>query len=101
MTGQEAKAKFQGCYVATLTPFDAEGRLDEGVVRAHSQWLVGNGVEGLCPAGTTGEFLYLGEDEKRRVTAATAEAVNRRVPVIAGVWALMVEEACRLAQAAE
>ena len=37
MTGTEAKAKFHGCYVATLTPFDTRNRVDTGVVKAHAQ----------------------------------------------------------------
>jgi 4-hydroxy-tetrahydrodipicolinate synthase len=101
MTGAEAKARFHGCYVATLTPFDTANRLDTGAAQAHAQWLVENGVEGLCPAGTTGEFLYLTHAEKRRVVAATVEAVGGRVPVIAGVWALGAFEAAELANAAQ
>jgi 4-hydroxy-tetrahydrodipicolinate synthase len=97
----EAKTRFHGCYVATLTPFDAQDRLDEGVVQAHARWLVDHGAQGLCPAGTTGEFLYLSAEEKRRLVAATVAAVGGRVPVIAGVWALRVEESVMLAQAAQ
>src|SRR5580704_11968340 len=101
MTGSEAKTRFVGCYVATLTPFDAADRLDEGAARDHVRWLVENGVDGLCPAGTTGEFLYLTEDEKRRLTALTVEAAAGRVPVLAGVWALRAPERADLARAAE
>ncbi|HZT42329.1 MAG TPA: dihydrodipicolinate synthase family protein [Chthonomonadaceae bacterium] len=97
----EAKAIFQGCYVATLTPFDSADRLDEGVVRSHAQWLIENGIQGLCPAGTTGEFLYLTGEEKRRLVAATVEATRRRVPVIAGIWALRMGEIRWLARMAE
>lgn len=101
MTGTEAKTKFQGGYVATLTPFDTGDRLDTGVVQTHAQWLVANGSEGLCPAGTTGEFLYLTQAEKQAIVAATVEAVGGRVPVLAGVWALRSEEMRTLAKAAE
>jgi 4-hydroxy-tetrahydrodipicolinate synthase len=101
MNGREAKAKFQGCYVATLTPFDGTDRLDTGVVSAHAQWLVEHGIQGLCPAGTTGEFLYLTDDEKRRLIKATVEAVKKRVPVIAGVWAARPAAIADLARAAE
>jgi 4-hydroxy-tetrahydrodipicolinate synthase len=101
MTGSEAKAIFSGCYVATLTSFDATDHLDEGAARDHVHWLVENGVDGLCPAGTTGEFLYLTEDEKRRLTALTVEAAAGRVPVLAGVWALRAPERVDLAHAAE
>lgn len=101
MTGNETKARFSGCYVATLTPFDAADSLDEGAAHAHAQWLVENGVDGLCTAGTTGEFLYLTEAEKRRLTALTVQAVAGRVPVLAGVWALRPHERADLARAAE
>ena len=97
----EAKQKFRGCYVATLTPFDNQDRLDTGVVKAHAAWLIENGIEGLCPGGTTGEFLYLTEAERSEVVAATVQAVQGRVPVIAGVWALRTDEIIRLTRAAQ
>ncbi len=95
------KTELKGCYVATLTPFDPSDRVDSGVIAAHTQWLVAEGVEGLCPAGTTGEFLYLSEDEKRLVVKSTVIAVNGAIPVIAGIWGLRREETLRLAKAAE
>jgi 4-hydroxy-tetrahydrodipicolinate synthase len=96
-----AKATFHGCYVATLTPFDGADRLDTEAVRAHTEWLIENGIEGLCPGGTTGEFLYLTAEEKTRLVAATVEAARGRVPVIAGVWALEEQERITLTQAAQ
>ena len=93
--------KFQGCYVATLTPFDASGKFDAGAAQSHAQWLVENGIEGLCPAGTTGEFLYLSHQEERELVSATVAAAQGRVPVIAGVWALTANETQDLARHAE
>jgi 4-hydroxy-tetrahydrodipicolinate synthase len=87
--------------VATLTPFHVDGTLAEETAQAHAAWLVAQGVAGLCPAGTTGEFLYLTEAEKRRVLAATLRGADGRVPVIAGVWALTARESADLARAAE
>ena len=95
-----AKSLFHGCYVATLTPFDGTDRLDTGAVRAHTQWLLENGTEGFCPAGTTGEFLYLTAAEKAALIAATVEAAAGRAPVIAGVWALGEAERIFLTKAA-
>ena len=46
---REAKGTFKGCYVATLTPFNEANKVDSGVIRAHTQWLLENGVEGLSP----------------------------------------------------
>ncbi|NIN68149.1 MAG: hypothetical protein GTO63_26265, partial [Anaerolineae bacterium] len=41
-------------------------------------------VNAVVPVGTTGEFVYLLEDEKRRVIDITINEVAGRVPVIAG-----------------
>ena len=105
MAGKEArkevKGTFKGCYVATLTPFSEANQVDSGVIKAHTQWLIENGVEGLSPAGTTGEFLYLSNEERTEVVRATVEGANGRVPVMAGVWALRVEDAANLARHAE
>ncbi len=101
MQGQEAKAIFSGCYVATLTPFDSTDRVDEGAVRAHTEWLIEQGVAGLCPVGTTGEFLYLSTAEKNKVVRATVEGAQGRVPVIAGVWGLRPEQVLALTKLAE
>ncbi len=95
------QAKFHGCYTATLTPFDAQGKLDAGAAKCHAQWLIANGIAGLCPAGTTGEFLYLSEPEKREIVAATVAGAAGNVPVIAGVWALTQREMQALARHAE
>jgi 4-hydroxy-tetrahydrodipicolinate synthase len=90
-----------GLLTATLTPFDDSGRVDLGVVRDHSRFLVDAGVDGLCPAGTTGEFLYLTLSEKIRVVEQTVAAATGRVPVVAGVWSLRQAEIDLLARAAE
>ena len=105
----DTKAKFKGCYVATLTPFSERGAFDPGAITAHTQWLIENGVSGLCPAGTTGEFLFLSHEEKTRVVSMTLSAVHSAatrtgstlVPVLAGVWSLHAVDAAELAGRAE
>ncbi len=87
--------------MATLTPFDRADRVDEGVVRAHTEWLVEAGVAGLCPVGTTGEFLYLSVAEKNKIFRATVEGAKGRVPVIAGVWGFRPEQTLALVKLAE
>jgi len=86
--------------VATLTPFDSNDRLDVGAIRSHTRFLVENGVAGLCPAGTTGEMLYLSVGEKIRLIEETCGAAGN-VPVIAGVWALYEREIQLLCRAAK
>jgi len=92
---------FRDLYVATLTPFDANGRLDFGVLRAHLAFLADEGAAGVCPVGTTGEFLYLRVGEKVRVIEETVAAAKGRLNVIAGIWALAAKEIAVLGRAAQ
>lgn len=94
-------SEYTGMYVATLTPFDANDRVDVGALRAHAAFLVESGVAGLCPAGTTGEFLFLSLGEKVRVVEETVAAAAGRVKVIAGVSALRPHEVALLCRGAK
>ena len=91
----------RGLIVATLTPFDNSDRLDFRALRRHVDFLLGSGVDGLAPCGTTGEFLYLSIGEKVRLIEATVAAAGDRVPVVAGIWSLHAREIALLAKAAE
>jgi len=72
--------------VALLTPYErGGGGVDEGAMRAHVDWLVEAGVDGLMPCGTTGEGPLLSDDEVAAVVRATVAAANGRVPVLAHV----------------
>ncbi|NIN68013.1 MAG: hypothetical protein GTO63_25570, partial [Anaerolineae bacterium] len=81
MTGKPDWLK--GIIPALVTPFTPEEEIDEGAMRR----LVGHvlpHVNAVVPVGTTGEFVYLSEAEKRRVIDLTIDEVAGRVPVIAG-----------------
>lgn len=97
MTGND----FSGVFAATLTPYDRAGRVDaEGVARLATR-LAGEGLAGICPAGTTGEFPLLDREEKRVVLRAACEAAAGRMRVIAGVWGATEAERSWLAGEAE
>src|SRR5207247_3867325 len=49
--------------VALLTPYRSDGSVDADAVQAHVEWLLDQGVDGLMPAGTTGEGPLLEDDE--------------------------------------
>jgi dihydrodipicolinate synthase/N-acetylneuraminate lyase len=63
--------------------------------------LVGAGVGGLVPGGSTGEFTTLTNAERRRLVEATVEAAGGRVPVVAGTGALSTRETVELSVHAE
>lgn len=74
------------------TPLTAEGEVDEAALRHLCEHLIGAGVHGLTPLGSTGEFAYLDFAAKERVVTATVEASAGRVPVIAGVAATTIRD---------
>jgi 4-hydroxy-tetrahydrodipicolinate synthase len=78
------RVDWTGIYPAALTMFDEHGRLDEEATVAHLRSLVDQGAHGVVVAGTSGEFIALDDDERRRVIRCAVDAVGGRVPVIAG-----------------
>ena len=91
-----------GILAAVPTPFAADGsELDEEALAALVDRLVGAGVHGLVPCGTTGEFTSLSPVEHRRVIELYVAAAAGRVPVVAGVGALTTAGAIALVQHAE
>ena len=83
---------FSGSIVAIVTPFQ-NGRLDEQGLRDLIEFQIANGTNGIVPCGTTGESATLSHEEHERVVAITVEAVNHRVPVIAGTGSNSTDEA--------
>ncbi len=76
---------FQGLLTAIVTPFTAEGALDEAALRQHIDAQIDGGVDGLVPVGTTGEAPTLDLDEHARVIAIAVEQSAGRVPILAGI----------------
>jgi 4-hydroxy-tetrahydrodipicolinate synthase len=70
-----------------VSPVGTDGRVKTDVLGRLTDDLIGAGVHGLTPLGSTGEFAYLDRDQRNAVVAATIEAAAGRVPVVAGVAA--------------
>ena len=77
----------RGAITALVTPFLADGQLDEPALRALVAWQLAEGIDGLVPVGSTGEAATLTLAERVRVVTITADVVAGRVPVIAGAGA--------------
>ena len=90
--------ELHGVFVATTTPFDANGALDLRAYEDHCAWLAGSGVSGVIPNGSLGEYETLSDDERASVVKAAVEALEGRVPVIPGVSAKSGPEARRWAE---
>lgn len=74
----------QGIVASSITPFDGDGCVALGRVHLHIDWLIRQGVDGVSPLGSSGEFTALEIADRRRVLEAAIQAGNGRVPVLAG-----------------
>lgn len=73
-----------GCGTAIVTPFRADGAVDEPALYALVNWQIESGVDFLVACGSTGEAATLEEEEWLRVVRIVIEAAAGRVPVWGG-----------------
>lgn len=85
MQPKEFAAKLQGAIAFPITPYAWDGSVDLDAVRANASWLPEAGACALTAPSGTGEMYALTPQECADVARATADAVRRRVPVVAGV----------------
>jgi 4-hydroxy-tetrahydrodipicolinate synthase len=74
-----------GVFPYLVSPVAESGEVDAEVLGRLCDDLIGAGVHGLTPLGSTGEFAYLTWPQRRRVVEVVLEAARGRVPVVAGV----------------
>jgi 4-hydroxy-tetrahydrodipicolinate synthase len=73
-----------GCGTAIVTPFRADGSVDEYSLKALVNWQIESGIDFLVACGSTGEAATLEEEEWLLTICMVAEAAAGRVPVWAG-----------------
>jgi 4-hydroxy-tetrahydrodipicolinate synthase len=74
----------RGCATALVTPFAADGAVDEKRLRELIEYQITGGVRVLVPCGTTGESVTMSDEENRLVIRTTVELSRGRAKVIAG-----------------
>jgi len=96
---------FHGVITALVTPFkvgkDGQSSIDKDAYCAHLDRQIEAGVNGLIPAGTTGEAATLSFEEHKALIELTVRHVAGRVPVIAGTGSNNTAESIALTQAAK
>jgi 4-hydroxy-tetrahydrodipicolinate synthase len=95
------RTPFTGVGTALVTPFRADGSVDETAVRRLARRQVESGIHFVSPCGTTGEAPTLSFKEKTRIVELVVDEVAGRVPVLAGAGGYDTREAIELAQAME
>lgn len=77
-------ARLSGTGTALVTPFKANGTIDERSLREHVEWQIKSKVEFLVPCGSTGESATMTREERRRVIEIVVDQNAGRLPVVAG-----------------
>lgn len=93
--------RFRGVMPPLVTPFKDDESINEPVLKEHVNWLIDNGVHGVSPAGSTGEFITMSLEEHKRVIELVTGEVAGRVQVYAGTGSYSTRIAVELSRFAE
>jgi dihydrodipicolinate synthase len=93
--------KFEGSYVALITPFKENGEVDEDKIRELVNYHIENGTAGIVPCGTTGEAPTLTFSEHEKVIKIVVEEVKGKIKVIAGAGSNNTDRAIELTKYAK
>src|SRR5208337_4307774 len=92
----------QGCGTAIVTPFRADGSVDEGALWSLVNWQIESGIDLIVACGSTGEASTLDEEEWLHTIRIVIKAAAGRVPVWAGCThnstRMLVRQAAKLRQ---
>ncbi|MDA9555201.1 4-hydroxy-tetrahydrodipicolinate synthase [Pelobium sp.] len=78
-------SRFSGTGVAMVTPFLQDGSIDFQGLERTIEHLINGKVEYIVVLGTTGESATLTKEEKKQIFEFTAQKVNKRIPLVAGI----------------
>jgi len=95
-------APFRGTYTVLITPFTADGKsVDVPTLKTLVNWQIEQGIHGLIPLGSTGEFLSMTREERQLVTETCVKTAAGRVPVLIGTGAEWTDECVALSKEAQ
>jgi 4-hydroxy-tetrahydrodipicolinate synthase len=81
---EKGQFKPSGVYVAMVTPIDDGGNIIEDELRRVTDWLIKQGVDGLFPLGSTGEYIHFSQKEKIKILELIIQETGKRIPVVPG-----------------
>jgi 4-hydroxy-tetrahydrodipicolinate synthase len=93
--------KIKGIIPAMITVFDENEAIDEKGIRSHVNFLIENRVHGIAPVGSTGEFIAMTLEERKRVLEIVVDEAKRRVPIYAGTGHYTTKSTIELSQHAQ
>lgn len=102
-TGEVNRMKFapKGIVVPIVTPIREDGSLNEEAYRRLVGYLADNGIRGVFPFGTTGEFYAFDSGFYREMLELTKDAAAGRMDIYAGANHITTAGAVKIAKIAE
>lgn len=92
---------FKGSAVALVTPFDENGNVNFEKIKELVEFQIANGTDAIVACGTTGEASTMNDEEHLSAIKAIVDAVDKRVPVIAGTGGNDTAHSIYMSQEAE
>lgn len=92
---------FKGSAVALVTPFDENGNVNVKKIKELVDFQIENGTDAIVACGTTGEASTMNDEEHLLAIKTIVDAVNKRVPVIAGTGGNDTAHSIYMSQEAE
>lgn len=92
--------QLEGVFPALVTPFKKNEEIDEIAFRELINYVFEH-VDGIVPCGTTGEFVNLSFEERKRLLDIAIDEMNGRKYVIAGSGASSTRHAIELSKYAQ
>jgi 4-hydroxy-tetrahydrodipicolinate synthase len=83
---------------AMVTPFDADGKIDERAAVRLMNHLVEHGCDGLVICGTTGEASTLSDEEHLRMVELAVQEMRGRCTIVAGAGSNDTRHAAHLTE---
>ena len=94
-------SSFTGVMPYLVSPINKKGKVASSVLTRLCKDLIKQGVHGLSPLGSTGEFAYLNTEQRQDVVGTVIDAAGGKVPVIPGVASCSTADAVAQAKAYE
>lgn len=91
----------RGIIPPIVTPFAEDGSVDYDKLREMVDFLIDNGVHGLFPMGTTGEFYAVSDEEYKKILQTVKDQTKGRVPVYGGANHITTRGVIRLIKICE
>ncbi len=95
------KRGYRGIFPAFYACYDDAGEISPSRSQALARHLLTAGVQGLYVNGSSGECIYLGVDERKKVLESVMEAVGGKLTVIAHVACNNTRDSVTLARHAQ